>query len=87
MKIMRCDSDSSALSEFDPLGKTTETPRDDLEEDENNPSLIDLSNTTSLGPPSPPTEDISSVVFLSCQDVIQSQAFRFRRTYCVSLFR
>ena len=73
------------MSEFDPLGKTTETPRDDLEEDENNPSLIDLSNT-SLGPPSP-TEDISSVVFLSCQDVIQSQAFRFRRTYCVSLFR
>ena len=79
-------SDNSTLSEFDPLGDTTEDHED---EDEKNTSLIDWSNRPTIRPsPSGTLRDCpSDVFFLLSQEVISSQVFRFRRTFCVSLFR
>ena len=80
-------SDNSTLSEFDPLG---DTAGDQEDEEEKDTSLIDWSNRSTFRP-SPsrtlPHGSPADVVFLSSQDIINSHVFRFRRTFCVSLFR
>lgn len=76
---MYSSNESSALSEFDPLGGT------DKERDSS--SLIDWSTTASPSPSRTSLGPLSGVVFLSSQDIFQGQVFRRRSTFCVSLFR
>ena len=79
-------SDNSTLSEFDPLGDTAGVEE---EEEEKDRSLIDWSNRSTFRPS--PSRTLpgrpADVVFLLSQDIVNSEVFRFRRTFCVSLFR